>query len=64
MAQFGFSPLIKTITRPALNICIDHIFIKIKFLANIVPIIIVHFNITDHYPTMLVDNILLDNRNN
>lgn len=63
MAQFGFSLLIKTITRPPSNICIDHIFIKSKSLANIVPIII-HSHITNHYSTMLSIGNLLDNRNN
>lgn len=64
MAQFGFIPIIKNITRPVSNTCIDHIFIKIKFFANIKPIII-QSNITVHYPIMIyIDNNLLDNCNN
>lgn len=63
MAQFGFSPLINKITRPATNICIDHIFVKTKSLANITPII-VQSNITDHYPIILSIGNLVDNRNN
>lgn len=63
MAQFGLSSLINTITRPISNTCIDHIFIKTKSHANIVPIIVIS-NITDHYPTILSLGNILDKRNN
>jgi len=62
MAQFGFLPLIKNITRPTSKTCIDHIFLKTKSFNNLLPIV-VHTNITDHYPTTLSIGNLLDNRN-
>lgn len=63
MAQFGFSPLIKTTTRSTSNTYIDRIFIKTKSFANIVPII-VYSNITNYYPTVLSIGNILNNRNN
>lgn len=63
MAQFGFSSLINTVTRPTLNTCIDHIFIKTKFHSNIAPIIVLS-NITDHFPTIHSLGNILDKRNN
>lgn len=63
MAQFGFASLINIIIRPISNTCIDHIFIKTKSHANIVPIIVLS-NITDHYSTILSLGNILDKRNN
>lgn len=63
MAQFGFLPLIKNITRPTSKTCINHIFLKTKSFNNLLPIV-VHTNITDHYPTALSIGNLSDNRNN
>jgi len=63
MVQFGFLPLIKNNTRPTSKTCIDHIFLKTKSYNNLLPIVI-HTNITDHYPTTLSIGNLSDNHNN
>lgn len=63
MARFGFLPLIENITRPSSKTCIDHIFIKSKSLYSLLPIV-VHSNVTDHYPTVLSIGNISDNRNN
>lgn len=63
LAQFNFPPLIKNISRPASKIYIDHILLETKSFANIKPIII-HSNITDHYPIVPSVSNILDNHNN
>lgn len=63
MAQFGFLPLIKNITRPTSKTCIDHLFLKTKSYKNLLPIV-VHTNITDHYPTNFSIGNLSANRKN
>lgn len=63
MAEYGFVPLIKNITRPKSFTCIDHVFIKTNSLINILPTI-PHINITDHYPIVISIKNILNNRNN
>jgi hypothetical protein len=63
LAEFGYFKMIDTITRPASNSCLDHIFMKSKTIIYSKPIVC-PITISDHYPILLSIGNLISNRKN